>query len=240
MQTELRERLRELARTPLLLVAADYDGTLAEITAERGGAKPDPAAITALRALAETPWTRTAVVSGRSFKELADLLSPWGHGMLIGSHGAEWMRPEVTLTTDQRTRLEHLAGVFASIAADRPRLACERKPAGIAVYFAPAASGVAEEAVAAALERCGGSTGVRVWRGVGTIELMVVDTCKSESLTRAKRATGATATLFVEGENTDEDAFSWSPCEDVMIRVGSGETKARHRIGGIADVAAVL
>ena len=33
MTTELIERLRAIARTPILMIACDYDGTLAELKA---------------------------------------------------------------------------------------------------------------------------------------------------------------------------------------------------------------
>src|SRR5260370_12287986 len=51
----LRRGLAEAARTPRLLVAGDYDGTLAPITADPRSVQPSPEAVSALRSLACLP-----------------------------------------------------------------------------------------------------------------------------------------------------------------------------------------
>ncbi|MGH3479413.1 MAG: trehalose-phosphatase, partial [Nocardioidaceae bacterium] len=62
---QLRRALAQLARTPQLLVACDYDGTLAPIVPDRQRAVPLLESVTALRSLAALPATTTAVISGR-------------------------------------------------------------------------------------------------------------------------------------------------------------------------------
>ena len=49
-----------------LLVASDFDGTLAPIVSNPADARPLPGAADALRALAELPSTTVALVSGRA------------------------------------------------------------------------------------------------------------------------------------------------------------------------------
>ena len=63
LPAELRRTLVQLARTPRLLVACDYDGTLAPIVADPTAAKPLPESVHALRSLAALPATTTAVIS---------------------------------------------------------------------------------------------------------------------------------------------------------------------------------
>ena len=62
-----------LARTPELLIASDYDGTLSQIVDNPADAVADRDALVALRALAEMPRTPAAIVSGRSLRDPARL-----------------------------------------------------------------------------------------------------------------------------------------------------------------------
>jgi len=70
---ELRTAVNRIARVPQLLVACDYDGTLAPIVADPSQAVPLPEAVAAIRSLAEkfgtSPetlriWVRRAEVNG--------------------------------------------------------------------------------------------------------------------------------------------------------------------------------
>lgn len=50
LPVELRRALSEVARTPRLLVASDYDGTIAPLVNDPDHARPHPESTTALRA----------------------------------------------------------------------------------------------------------------------------------------------------------------------------------------------
>ena len=63
---DLCRALDELARTPVLLVATDYDGTLAPIVDNPEDARADREAMVAVEAIADLPQTFAAVISGRS------------------------------------------------------------------------------------------------------------------------------------------------------------------------------
>jgi trehalose-phosphatase len=86
----VRRALAGVARTPRLLVACDYDGTLAPIVADPQRATPVPESVTALRSLAGLPATTTAVISGRALRDLAVLSRLPAEVHLIGSHGSEF------------------------------------------------------------------------------------------------------------------------------------------------------
>lgn len=62
-----------VARTPDLLVAMDYDGTLAEIVDDPAEAHPDAESIRLLVELAALPRTHVAIVSGRARSDLVRL-----------------------------------------------------------------------------------------------------------------------------------------------------------------------
>src|SRR5688572_21572122 len=79
-----------LARTPTLLVACDYDGTLSPIVDDPSKAAPLPEAVAAIRTLASLPQTTVAVVSGRALRDLATLSRLPSEVHLVGSHGSEF------------------------------------------------------------------------------------------------------------------------------------------------------
>ena len=73
LPAELRRAIVQIARTPRLLVACDYDGTLAPIVTNPDEARPLPESVGALRSLAGLHETTAAVISGRALRDLAIL-----------------------------------------------------------------------------------------------------------------------------------------------------------------------
>ena len=87
---ELGDRIRQLARVPSLLVACDYDGTMAPLVDDPMMAVPNRDSVSALRGLAEQANTPVAVISGRSLRDLATLSRFPEEVRLVGSHGSEF------------------------------------------------------------------------------------------------------------------------------------------------------
>src|SRR5215218_2957649 len=109
LEPGLRAAVARVARVPQLLVACDYDGTLAPLKDDPAHAIPMPEAASAIRSLASLPQTTVAVISGRALRDLAALSRLPSEVHLVGSHGSEAdvgfvsrMAPEVT---ELRTRL---------------------------------------------------------------------------------------------------------------------------------------
>src|SRR6266496_4401876 len=90
LDAELRSAVARVARVPVLLVACDYDGTLAPIVEDPTRAVPLPEAVAAIRSLAALPQTTVAVVSGRALRDLAALSRLPSEVHLVGSHGSEF------------------------------------------------------------------------------------------------------------------------------------------------------
>ncbi|MEZ5323110.1 MAG: trehalose-phosphatase [Microthrixaceae bacterium] len=87
---ELVGAVEAFGRVPIVLIACDYDGTLAPIVDDPTVAHPLRPAIAALRSLAALPDTHVSVISGRSLRDLA-VLSRLPHEVhLVGSHGSEF------------------------------------------------------------------------------------------------------------------------------------------------------
>ncbi|GAB3943855.1 hypothetical protein GCM10027614_33120 [Micromonospora vulcania] len=90
MDPELRSAIGRIARVPQLLIACDYDGTLAPIVEDPSTAVPLPESVAAVRALAALPQSTVAVVSGRALRDLAALSRLPSEVHLVGSHGSEF------------------------------------------------------------------------------------------------------------------------------------------------------
>ena len=83
----LIRRLRELSQTPRLLVALDFDGTLAPEVDVPDDARAIPAAREAVLRLLRVPHTRVALVSGRAMESLIRVTDLPDNVLLFGSHG---------------------------------------------------------------------------------------------------------------------------------------------------------
>ncbi len=82
--------LDTIATAPVLLVASDYDGTLAPIVMDPTRAFPHREAMVALKSLAAMANTAVALISGRALSDLATLTGSPSAMHLVGSHGSEF------------------------------------------------------------------------------------------------------------------------------------------------------
>ncbi|GAA3767074.1 trehalose-phosphatase [Plantactinospora mayteni] len=238
---ELRAAIGRIARVPQLLVACDYDGTLAPIVEDPTKAVPLPESVAAVRALAALPQTTVAVVSGRALRDLATLSRLPSEVHLVGSHGSEFdigfverLSPELI---EVRTRLRN---ELRQIVAGRARVRLETKPASIAVHTRGADPEVAAEVVAAVDAGPAVWADVTVTRGKEVIELSVIPTNKGTALEQLRTQLSASAALFLGDDVTDENAFAKLHGPDVGIKIGPGETRAAFRIQEPVDAARVL
>lgn len=237
----LRTAIGRVARVPQLLIACDYDGTLAPIVEDPSTAVPLPEAAAAVRALASLPQTTVAVVSGRALRDLAALSRLPSEVHLVGSHGSEFdigfverLSPELVAV---RTRLRD---TLREIVAAHPGIRLERKPASVAVHT----RGVDPQVAAAAVEavRNGPATwdDVTVTQGKEVIELSVVATHKGTAVDQLRTQRSASAVLFIGDDVTDENAFGNLHGPDVGIKIGPGETKAQYRVTEPIEAARAL
>lgn len=241
---ELHAALRRLASTPHLLVAVDFDGTLAPLVERAEDARALPAAASALRALAGLPGTTTALISGRALDSLRAVADPPARTMLIGSHGAEtWTGPDrapLALTADQEDLLARAVDVVERTVAAHEGTRIEFKPAGVVLHTRTAADDVATAAVTAAraeLQRLGD---LSITDGKRVLEIAVVKADKGQGLALLRETTGATGVLFAGDDVTDEHAQRTLGPDDVGIRIGPGETAARFTVATPEDFADVL
>jgi trehalose-phosphatase len=241
IEPALRAAIGRIARVPQLLVACDYDGTLAPIVTDPTKAVPLPEAVAAVRALASLPQTTVAVVSGRALRDLAALSRLPSEVHLVGSHGSEFdigfverLAPELVET---RTRLQQ---AVREIVADAPGARLEAKPASVAVHVRAAEPGVAARVIEAL--RTGPATwpDVTVTNGKQVMELSVLPTNKGAAVDQLRAQMSASAALVIGDDVTDEQAFARLHGPDVGVKIGPGETAAHYRVGEPIEAARVL
>lgn len=247
--------LDRAATAGTLLVACDYDGTLAPIVDDPDRAAPLPGAIEALADLAALPATWVSLVSGRSLEALVALAGPPRAVGLIGSHGAERVAPSVSASPGGRHDPTGVAGVpsveaahllaelVAAVGAEvahLPGSRLETKPVGVAFHYRSADPAAGASAADALIERLSARPGVHVRTGKMVAEFAVAGADKGEAVGALIDQTTPDVTVFVGDDVTDEDAFEVLGDNDLGIKVGPGATAASHRVGSPDDVLAAL
>lgn len=247
LSAALRAAVADPDRRPLL-IALDFDGTLAPLQDDPRASRVLPDAVTALRALAAHPdAVRLALLSGRSMGDLDELAEVPPGTVLIGSHGAERARVAehgldravMTLTDDQQDRLDRLGGELQGVARGRDGVWVEQKPAAVAVHTRMADDATAAQAEQDALE-VGGRLGSVVLHGKKVVEVSVLEADKGAALAALRDELGAGSVLVAGDDVTDEHAFAAVAPDGLSLKVGDGPTSARYRVPEPQDVADLL
>ncbi len=241
LSLELRRALSTIARTPRLLVASDYDGTVAPIVSDPEKAFPHPESVRALRALSGLSGTTAAVISGRALRDLATLSRLPIEVQLVGSHGSEFDVGFVhAIDNDAKQLLDELVTELHDVAAANPGVTTEPKPASVALHVRNAAPAIAHRALTQVRQGAASWVGVQVTEGKSVIELAVIVTDKGDALDILRHQESASAAVFIGDDVTDEKAFRRLHGPDVGIKVGEGESLAEFRVSSTEDVSAVL
>jgi trehalose-phosphatase len=234
----LNDDIARLAAAPILLVACDYDGTIAPIADSPAAAKTDERSLASLRMLATLESTHPAIVSGRARADLIARIGQIRNLALIGGHGAEMPAPIVPLPDP--SAIERLTVELNHIAIDFPGALVEPKPTGVAVHYRHVEleqhTRIRELVRAAALR-----LGVPLVReGTLVIETGLISTDKGRALKWLIDRVYAHAVIFIGDDFTDEDAFSALRPQDLGIKVGGDPSVARSRVASTEDVHEVL
>lgn len=201
--------LREAAEGSLLL-AFDYDGTLAPITARPADALLRPTTRRLLAALSRL--YPTAIVSGRSVADLAPRVEGVTLVGLVGNHGREWagQHPAGRAVVESwRTWLDASLGGWAGIVL-------EDKGASLSVHWRAARDHKAAkehvmEAAAQLMPR------PRLVGGKAVVNIMPDDgITKGSAVVRLMRDTATTRALYVGDDETDEDVFVLPPSQGII------------------------
>lgn len=236
-----------LARTERLLVALDFDGTLAPLTDEPMAARMLPEAREAVTALAALPDTTVALVSGRALPDLRIIAEHDDDSALLlaGSHGAEfWTGGQAEATDDDAEAMalrDELRGKAEGLVEPWEGVWVEPKTFGFAVHTRLAdevTSATATEAMDELVR-----TEAPRWRrrlGHNIVEYAFRDEGKDTAVRVLRELTGATAVLFAGDDTTDEDALASLGEGDLGVLVGDRDTHASLTVPDIPAMAALL
>jgi trehalose 6-phosphate phosphatase len=218
-----------------VLLAFDYDGTLAPIAASPARARLRSTTSTLLRRVA-THYP-CVVISGRALADISQRLQKIPLWYVFGNHGSE---PAVAPAPVDCTS-EWLRVLRSALPADSG-IVIEDKDHSIAVHYrrAPDPEGASEAImrVAATLP------GARVVGGRKAVNLLRRDAPdKGSALKYAMRAFACDVAMYVGDDDTDEDAFRALPPERLLgIHVGRAPagSHARFHLQGQRDIDLLL
>jgi trehalose-phosphatase len=216
-----------LARAPARLLGVDYDGTLAPLRVARHLARPVPGAAQSLRAIAELPATRVAVVSGRPVLELAALLfdgRPPGAVELVGEHGWERLVAGRTRTAPLVAGARQALERCWRAALERGWSASlERKRTAVVLHtrgLEPLGARQLEEDAARLWEGLAAAGELRLDRIDGGVEVRCAARDKAAAIAElAAEAASDALVVYVGDDVTDEDAFEALRGRGIGLRV---------------------
>lgn len=240
----LDRALARLAETPRLLIALDFDGTLAPLVDRPEDARALPEAREAMARLVEAPGTRVALISGRALDSLMHVAQPPDSVLLSGSHGVETRLdapPRLMLDQGELERVGRLRTILEAVAAPFDSIWVEAKPAGFALHSRLANPvDTAEAHRLARAETEAALPGLTVRTGSDVLEFSVRSTTKGDAIEMLRDFAGATSVFFAGDDVTDEDGFAALRQGDLGVKCGPGPTAADFRVADQLAVARVL
>lgn len=239
------DALRGLATASSVLIALDFDGTLAHLVDNPDDARMTPECAGALATLTNHPSVHVALVSGRSVKDLMRVAEADPRWWLVGSHGVEIVGPEgsgvhIAPEPDSAER-EALWQAFGEVAAQFPGVWVEQKSQGAAMHTRGVSSEVESSVhhlLLPVIEGFGASLTTR--RGHGIVESALRSANKGDGINALRDYLTPEVVVFMGDDLTDEDGFAVLRPGDVGVKVGGDPTRAEYRIEDPDNVAQFL
>lgn len=216
----------------------DFDGTLIELAARPDQIVVAPLLQRQLGLLAKRQGGALAVVSGRPLSQIDHWLQPLVLPV-AGVHGSERRAFDGRVTRLEIAGLDAVGRRLEAWASAHPQLLVERKPAAIALHFR-GADELEAACVAAMSEARDELPEMSLMRGKKVLELKPKAANKGAAMQAflAEAPFSGRTPYFFGDDVTDEAGFEVvQALGGVAVKVGAGETLARHRI---ADPAALL
>lgn len=243
--TALSEAVDRIAAAESLLVALDFDGTLAPFADDPASVAALPGSWAAVLTLQRARNTHVVLVSGRPLSGLAAVSHAPDGMSLVGSHGVEWRvegHDHEALSDRERARVARISSVLDEVGC-RHGVRIEHKPAGQAVHtrgFEPEAAAAANQDALASVRAV--DPDVLIRGGKDILEFAVRHVTKGDAIVRLRASFGAARVFFAGDDVTDEDAFGVLDADagDIGVKVGDGDSAASYRVADPAALTAVL
>jgi trehalose 6-phosphate phosphatase len=217
----------------------DFDGTLVEIALRPDQVRVRPDLPGLLNELARRLSGAVAVVSGRPFDELADMLAPYS-GPLAGQHGFERRHGDGhIIRRSPPPSLDRLRPLLARFAAHHVGVLLEDKGASLALHYRQMPS--REEDCRALMRRLARASNgeLEALDGKMVVELRSPLANKGRAIAEflSEPPFLGRVPVFVGDDVTDEEGFAAvERAGGISVHVGSGATVARYRLAGVNEV----
>jgi trehalose-phosphatase len=213
----------------------DYDGTLAPFHIDRFAATPYPGVEGRLVALSGLSRVRLVLVSGRSARELRDLLRPGIGAEIWGSHGREQLKSDgayelFALDPVQQAALKQVGREMSALGYAE---SLEVKPTSIAIHWRscePATEERIRSSVRSAFARLVETGGLQLLPFDGGLELRATDRTKGTAVGEIlAQEPSEVPAAYLGDDLTDEDAFAamGSRGYSILVRTEVRESSAR-------------
>lgn len=195
-----------------LLLATDFDGTLAPIVPDPMAARALPEAVAALWRLSRIPGVNLAVVSGRSLEAMDVLCRDLPPHWKAGEHGQSLLDPEgvpVGVPPQDDPRLDALYGKAQEIVDAFPGLGLERKARSVAIHSRTLVGDrdAAQEAVHRWCREAI-TTGFQLVPGREVMEVQLPGDGKWQAIGAVQEKVGARFTIYAGDDVTDMEALA--------------------------------
>ncbi|WP_459589640.1 trehalose-phosphatase [Corynebacterium camporealensis] len=234
--------ISQLAAAEHLAVVSDFDGTLAGFADDIYAVSAHPDSLRAMERLAAMPSTTVAILSGRHLEGLRRVCPLSEPVIFGGSHGAESSWDDSAFTPEMTAHLEAKEAEIRDIMARYPGAEIEIKPFQRVLHLRKLSQSDPEAAATAYEEGLALEPGAFPrTAGKNVVEFSATAATKGSWIFTLRERVGATATVFLGDDVTDEDGFSvLNQPPDLGVKVGEGDTQATHRVADTDAVAAFL
>ena len=224
------------ARYGHMLIALDFDGTIAPIVPHPEEAELLPEARSVLNALAQREDTDIALISGRSLTDLVERIGI-ADVYYAGNHGLEIRGPDLADTVsgarELQPRVQEIWHVLQAAVGDVAGIYLENKQLSLSVHYRRVDDERVQQRIEADVRRVFDEhrDGLRLTSGKRVLEVRPdIDWHKGKALlfiiADIERARGARMLpMFVGDDKTDEDAFAALPESEAGVLVGAPDTK---------------
>ena len=240
VQPEVLAGKLDLYREVFLIL--DYDGTLVPIAPRPELARPDESLLAELKLLCGLPGYRVAILSGRVFEELKELLPVPGlylssvHGVLIEDPAGN--RTALT-SAEIGPVINRLNSIAAECIGDKQGYIIENKLVALTIHYRLAEPG-SEVILKSFIDQSKGiceEFGLELLEGKKVLEVRPKGLHKGKFIDWVREKAPLAYITFIGDDTTDEDAFA---CIDeglgVLVSIEPRPSKAAFRLQSPEEV----
>lgn len=228
----LEDSITQLMTHDRVLLAVDFDGTLAPLVEHPDDARIDDRATRILTVLARAPGVTVAVISGRALADLRMRLGDLPGVIAVGEHGNDFGSEAAPSAIIDAAR--HF---FEVLRAGRD-VVVESKPRSVTFHTRRLSDDETEEAVARVRVWANEHPEVTLLEGKEVLEVSTATRTKGDAI--RDLAADVMATIYIGDDATDETVFAVLGPGDIGVKVGSGPSGAQFRVDDVAGVVELL